>query len=775
MPLNLLDSFGKKGVSYGILTKPADVIDTEYLSRYFVVSELNPKFTAGKNSVAINGSTFLAANSEILVECIDSRGDNLYIEMARTSDVAARVYAYKESTSFILAIHIFNDTADGIGKLMLYGTLADGRSVKWIRNITIDKTLNNVSKIRFFQRPQLEVESVLVPVLSTATAANLIVSKHFTGSLYGLAVTPVKDTNLPSVNLRNVDVDYRLVINNPTITPLTLAVDGCNSQMVGSTLDLTISKIQQPLSTNEIVPKNQTESFVILNVYNNKTIQIESPYYYTDDKNNSVITNIINSTVDLSYPFVNYNTATASYLTTTIGSDTSVVRASYADITYRNIRTFSGYLARHKIYKKSLLSNADFQIVSDEPLFINEILNDNLTQNKFYEKLGVFYNQDHINRYWFTSSGNFGLFHSPDKYIDSVFVSSSNYNQLTGDDYFIVKNDSVAVNRNANYIAYDAAQFQSTSGSSYDANFMSLKANVQYLLEISTEITKDSQVTNAGIEFYFTSSVPDATKESSYTSKYGVRLATIQANQYGNNLVLDKQIFFFTPSNDLFGTMVIVPYRCQAYIKNISFRVYGDSGFSPDVFSTRIPWSISVANESFEIKSELFDINHNLVYSDLRVLRSFDPSGSSLIPYIPGGTGGFVPGTDDFFVSGSLVVSKSIEIETGNLIVQLGSIYTPDIVARDVIPPSRMLSVRGDAGHSGELAFTPIVNISHSAESVFLSTNDSSVRTNTALTVNRRSIALQYGNGTDGTTAGGRKVYYSGVTKTTELGSVNYT
>jgi hypothetical protein len=46
-------------------------------------------------------------------------------------------------------------------------------------------------------------------------------------------------------------------------------------------------------------------------------------------------------------------------------------------------------------------------------------------------------------------------------------------------------------------------------------------------------------------------------------------------------------------------------------------RVYGDDGFSPDVFISRIPWPISVANETYQIKSELFDINHQLVYSDL--------------------------------------------------------------------------------------------------------------------------------------------------------------
>ena len=123
MALNLLPNPGNKGVRYGLLTKPSEVIDNSHLSKYFVLSEFNPKFTAGKNSFQINGSVFLEPNSEILIECIDSSGENLYIEMARTSKAPAKNYVYKESTSFVLAIHVYGDTSDGIGKLILYGTL----------------------------------------------------------------------------------------------------------------------------------------------------------------------------------------------------------------------------------------------------------------------------------------------------------------------------------------------------------------------------------------------------------------------------------------------------------------------------------------------------------------------------------------------------------------------------------------------------------------------------------------------------------------------------
>lgn len=759
MALTLLDSFGKRGVKYGLEQKPVDIIDTEYLSKYFVISEFNSRFTAGKNSFALNGSKFLKPNSEILIECVDSVGNNLFIEMAKSTNFAAKTYAYKESTSFILSIHVYNDFSDGIGKLIVYGTLKDGKHVRWTKNITIDKTQRNTSKVRFYQRPTLEVSSIQVPVLSTDVSSTLKISRNFTGKLHGLAVNPPKDTNLSSVNKRNINIDYRLVIDDPVILPTSSDLDTANSQMIGSTINLLINKIQAPFSSNEIIPTNNTASFVVDSIFNNSTIKITDPYFYSDNKNNNVVTNIVDSVFSITYPYVAYNNTTASYLTSNIDGVVTVIHQSYADIIYRNIRSFSGYVARHKIYRKSLLSNGDFQIIADEPLFINELLRDNLTQNKFYELLGKFYNQQHINNYWFTSSNNLSLVHSPESYIDSVHLTSSNFKNLVGNDFFMVKNDSVTSNRNAVYIAFDNNEFLATSGSSYDSNFMEFKKNVQYLIEISAVIEKDTNEIDAKLEFYLTSSIPESSQDPQFTSKYGIKLATLKSFGLGTKNNFEKQIFFFTPKNDLFGTMVIVPYVCQSFIKNISFRVYGDDGFSPDLFISRIPWPISVANETFEIKSELYDINHSLIYSDLRVLQNFDPSGSSLIPFIPG-NGIILPGTQNAFISGSLIVSQSIDVKTGNIIVEIGNIFVPDIANRpqvaSIISASRFLSVRSDGGFDGEIVFNPVVDISHNDEHLMLATGSigTPLRNQSTTVLMRQSLSSKFDS------SDGRRIYW---------------
>ncbi len=744
MALNLLNSLGKSGTSYGLSTARADVNDSEYLSRYFIVSEFNPTFTAGKNAFAFNGSSLLKNGSEILIECIDSTGQNLYIEMATSTDAAAKVYAYKEGTAWVFSIHVYNDIEDGVGKLMLWGTLASGKTVKWSQNITINKTLKNVSKVRFYQPPALEVESAVVPVLSSSISTGLIDNKGFTGTVNGLAMVPSKGTDLSSINKRNIDIDYRLNVTSPVIvnsTPDDLSV---NAQLIGATVNLTINTIQQPDSTQEITPTTSAMSFIISDVVNNTTMKLSSPYYYYDTYGNASITNISNANFSIQYPYVNYNNLTTAYQTTTIGGVTYVVKGSYADITYRNIRTFSGYVARHKVYRKSLLSNADFSVIADEPITINEVLADDLTQNKFYYLLGKFYNDEHIARYWFTSSNNISLNHSPSVAINSAFLSSPSPTTLIGNDYLMVKNDSVNTNRDAIYVPFDSEQYLSESGSAYDSNFMAVKANVQYIIEVSATILKGVNETNAGVDFYFTSSTPAAIKEPTYSSTYGVKVASLVANQQGKSTInIDRQLTFFIPSNDLYGTLVLVPKLCQAYIKNISFRVYGDDGVSPDTFITRIPWDISVANETFEIKSELFDINHNLVYSDLRVIASFDPSGSSLVPNVQGGGS-----AGDLTVNGTLNVTQNAIID--------GLIYNPNITARPGVPAisqSRILSVRAD----GALVFDPMVDMSLDDKYLYLSMGSPSSRLTTTITT-KKSLASEYGP------TGGRKIYWvSGV------------
>jgi len=692
--MELLSGFGKRGVDLGLLTKQADLNDTEYLSKYFVLQEFLPEFTAGKNSVTFNGSEYLKRGSEVLVECIDSNGDPLYIESTTKTSLV-----YKESSAYILSIHVYAETSNGPGKLILYGTTINGSTVKWVGNISIDKTKSNVSTVRFYTKPTLEVSSILSPVLDHVGDLNKQI--EVSGSFYSFAVSPPKDSF--ELNKRNVDIDYRVYAKN---LPLNVDPTGSfNSQLNNVKMDFRVKTIQEPFSyKNSNV--SFTSSLVVKQVINDSTIIVSDVISSKDRNKNDVVVNVVDGEFFVKYPYIVYNTASESqsYLVTNVRDGQVFVKQSYADVVYKNIKTFSGFIARHKLYRKSLFSPGDFEVISDEPLTSKELLQDKLTTNKSFDKMGSFYNQRHVNKYWFTGSNGLSLTQTSKRLIDSVNITTFGdhilYDSL--ENYVILKDNSSYLERNSKYISYNSSEFLASSGSSYDSNFIELKKNVNYIISLNAILRKDStglSETDAGLEFYFTSSMSEIEFEvNSVKNQKGLlKLGTVSAYEPREETVYTNTSFMFSISNDLYGTLVIVPRKCSAIISDVSMKPYGDFGFSPDTLVTRIPFPINIANETFEIKSELFDVNSNLVYSDLRTVATFDPSGSSLAVYIPG----LKDPNKTTFLSGSLEISKSLWVGENTYIT--GSLKIGGAVRFDGIQESTYTTER-------MLAWNPITN-----------------------------------------------------------------
>lgn len=663
--MNLLDSFGKRGVEYGLLRKKVDIEDTDYLSKYFGVVEFNSKFTPGKNSISFNGSEFLRPGAEILVECLDAESKSLYIELARTQDTI-----YKETTSFVVSIHIYGDTAGGAGKLILYGTTRSGKFVRWISNITIDKSVNNISKVRFYQKPTLEVIPVQGPVLGINAAASLSKQVVLTGSFHSFAVNPRRDTSRTYINKSTLDIDYRVIHNDHNAG--TDPSGSINSRLVGFPITLYVDAIRKPFSYT-LIAHPTTASYLVKDVINETTLRLDDAYYVDDVNKSKIIADIAIGRFEVTYPYIGYNTGSTDYLTLGTGDTAAIIYQSYAQIIYRNLKTFTGYVARHKLYRRSLYAAGDFQLIADERLQSKELLEDNLTLNKAFNKMGRFYNQNHIDRYWYTNGIDVSLTHSADRLIDGMRVTANNYNDFNGDVYLITKNDSVRDERNATYFPYNEDQYLITSGSSYDSNFVELKKDVLYLLSADLLVEKKKNNTGAKIGFYFTSSITDARREQNFTSNHGVKIGEltisepVQEKLYADN---DRVSFLYTPKNDMYGTLVVVPQECFVTIADLSFQPYGDDGFSPEILNTKILFPVSTPNESFEIKAELFDVNSNLVYSELRTVAAFDPSGSTLNVYIPGYSNAisYIPG--DLKIEGSLDVLQFVRISGSKVLFQ---------------------------------------------------------------------------------------------------------
>jgi hypothetical protein len=655
MPQQLLSSFGKKGVDLDLATMMVDIDDTNFLSKYFSIAEFNPVLTAGRNPIAFNGSNLLKEGSEIQVQCIDSNGNSLYIEPPQSST------QFSDVAKFVLSIHVYNETYNGTGKIILVGTTVKDEVVRWVGDITIDKTIQNASKVRFYNKPSLEVRSLLYPVIDSNIGSSLTFQFVFTGSFSSFAAIPRRDTNKRTINPKKTDVDYRVVLNASVFdtSPQLFPTRSFNTQMEGQPIVITAKNIQSPFSYIDR-STDVTASLKVKKVIDSKTLSLNDAFFFPHGSS-QIVTNINNGIFTASYKWVAYNTSSDSYQKfVPITGSTIFIKQSYAEIVYRNIRPFSGFIARHKLYRKSLVYPGDFQLIIDEPLGALEMMIDPITSNKSYTQIGSFYNQSHINKYWFVASGsvNMALSHSVSPLIDSVKIASPRGTWADGSTYIIAKNSSEGTVNDAVYHPYQSSSFDNLTGSSYNSNFINLKAGALYVLSMNIIMEKPKSATDSKVSFYFTSSIDSITKERDYISPFGLRLGEIfTKEEVSVKTFRDKQMLFFTPSNDYYGTLVIVPNNCNITLSELSLKVYGDYGFSPDILFSKIPFGINIPNEGFLIKAELFDIDSTLVYSDLQTIQSFDPAGESLFVFIPNSN---IDPTKVQFISGSLTISQSL-------------------------------------------------------------------------------------------------------------------
>lgn len=793
MAQTLLSSFGKSGENLGLQTLAYDIDDTSHLSKYFSITEFDSILTAGRNPVAFNGSDYLANNSEIKVECLDSNGNSLFIEQIKSANSQ-----FTDSSRFVISIHIYAEAYNGPGKLILAGVTKKGELVRWIGKITIDKTLTNKSKVRFYSTPTISARSLLYPVVNldyysqaippvsykypSATAVltgvvytiditnggsgytsppnvnisgnaaatatiqggivnSIVITNNGTGytsdptvtfsggnpstiatananfqyavksitiinggsgyatppavlitgpatavaeitngavtnitvtdggygysyipsvgfsdprassanstvinipvsfaaSCHAFAATPHSNTNILTVDRKRTEVDYRIVADIPEsyTYPSMLPTGSFNTQMEGSSITINVTKILLPPSQRETIAIDTNivnKTFVIKKVIDSKTIILNDPFYYKIGKD-KIITDIAEATFTSSYNFVQYNTNKESNLLhqSDITSKPVPVQASYAEIIYRNIKPYSGFVARHKLYKRSLAHPGGFQLVSDEPLKSLEILSDNITFNKAYPHIGSFYNQFHAEKYWISSDPSVISITAKTFPINSGYIHATNLSDLDGGAYIIVKTDSIGIDQDNVYYPYNQAEFNDLSGSSYNSNFISLKKNILYVLSTNVIMEKNLSDTTANISFYFTSSIPEIKLEKTFNSNYGLKLGEVSTTDHTKiKYFSGNQVIYFTPSQDYYGTLVVVPYHCNVTLSDVSLKIYGDYGFSPDLLLINIPFPVNVKNEAFELKAELFDVNSNMVFSDLKTNQTFDITGDSI-------------------------------------------------------------------------------------------------------------------------------------------------
>jgi len=600
----------KTGQILGLSSRTVNIEDKTYLSEYFNLTEFSPEFSVGKNALVINGSDKLKIGAEIFTEAFDGNGVPLFIEKAISTDQLTN------KRIIVLSIYVYEQNSIGSGKIILVSTTSDDKTVRWSANININVNKVTDSKIRFYNQPLIQVEPILSYAVSSSTENN---PKIVTGSFLSTPVQPKADFDIQKFGYRKNLVDYRIIDNSANFS----------SSLKNFQVELYINKIKDYASFNEI-SINTTSSFLIKDVLNKTTLILDTPFTY----NNKVAT-ITSGNYKIVYNDITYNSnlfLSSSYLQESLGlSGAKQYKTfSYAKIIYKNINTFTGKPAKHKVYRKSLRTLGDFESVIDETFGDTEILRDPVTPNKAFERLGSFFSQFHINNFWFTSSNDLNLKYDNQTFIDGLKISGSNLNGT----YAIVKANTSFTNRNVSYLPYNANEQSAQSGSNFDSNFLGFYKNTDYVLSFRTSVIEKDSSAISKLKFYITSSLPSVNKNIGYDSNRGVLIGEFAYSGSTTGKYFDqKQNFEFKFPEDLYGTLVVYPENVkQIIVSDLSIKVSELYGYTGNAYYVKIPFPVNVANEVFEIKSELYDVNSNLSYTNLRTVQVFDPSGSSKPP-----------------------------------------------------------------------------------------------------------------------------------------------
>jgi len=190
--------FPKNLSNYSVL-----INDTDPNSRYFKISELPDTFTGGKNAFLIAGSEELVPDTKIQIELKDSAGNIIYHEpgegmISSSINGESFVTEYYEGVSKVVAVYIYPDTAYGPCTLTILGELSqyvdtnginqiipseweNKYNVKWEKQINVNPSLANTTKIRFYRRPEATITEILSPIyrIESGSKVNSGVSQSF--------------------------------------------------------------------------------------------------------------------------------------------------------------------------------------------------------------------------------------------------------------------------------------------------------------------------------------------------------------------------------------------------------------------------------------------------------------------------------------------------------------------------------------------------------------------------------------------------------------------
>ena len=623
-------------------------------SEYFRITELNETLTGGKNGFLIEGSEHLKESTEVKIEILDVEGNPIYFEPGDGTP------EYYEGNSKLIAVHVYDDTPIGIGKITILGELKTylGENdavtdipsewqgvynVKWERSIQVNKNLSNETIVRFYKRPVVTIDEIVKPIITKT-----IPQVTQTGSLAGIPLNPPLGTDLRTWR---AGIQYRLRIDDGPTWSASVDENIVSVPSLGYS-----AKIREILSKTDVV--------------------VDTPYTASD---NTVTT----------LPSSDYSVTFDNKEASVIGEST--LTGSFAKMNFSNLKTFVGDVARVKVFRKSRNAVGDFQFVQESKLESSELLRDITTSQDTELSYGLFdaYN---LETYWVTSSEDHPVSIDNDVLMASV---KTDYNESSGGTQTISTSGSFSISKDVEYTLNFRTLLSGAldeggksirayfSGSNYEQNFLTASGSAIYtarqnltqnILATSTVDDVHLKFDISGSDWYISNVSLKNAQDTSFSPdeftliqdiprKLAVESFDFKFEFYDiNNNYIPVDVFAtkeFDGGNDFPTSGQLLTFESD---RN-AFRFISGSVQNPEnqtikfsLTRANLTGSVTFASSAFDIAGNFLDPSDYTVYPG--ALTSVSPAGALIT--IDNFTGSRVDGSESPYV-GSVVYTASLE------------------------------------------------------------------------------------------------------------------
>lgn len=541
----------KYGTLHQLKKKQPFLLDRNPQSDYFNITEFPETMGGGKNGFLIEGSPLLKSSTKLKIDIIDVEGNAIYFEPATSNGKT-----FYDGTSAVVSVWVYDDTPIGIGEITIMGELTDfidergikrpipikwedTYNVKWTRRFKVNSTLPNKEKVRFFKKPKVTIDEIVKQVY-----VKEIPSIIQTGSVDGFAGTPEEGQDL-STWTAGTFYKVKLDTDNPSQPGFSQSMDETIISIPSLGYNPRIKEVLTP--TDLLVDIPFTSNGLVSNFQ-------DAPYSVTfEAKEDQVL------------------------------GETSLT-GSFADIKITDLKTFTGDVARVKIFRKSRNELGDFQFIQETKLESAELLR-NVTNTSDtiieYGNLTSF----NVANFFVSHSSTVSL--DSDKLINSMFLASDG-------------------------LIHTSESIDFVSGSEYTLSYKVRKKNFSDTDRLYFSISGSS--TSQSIEVVSASEATD----------FG-------SNGYNQSKTINKNFVSVVSGSANFNIQADNPTGNQFHISKLSLKSAEQTSFSPDEFNTIIDIPRKGVAEQFDFKFEFYDVNNNFIPITVTATKNFTGGNTSEI------------------------------------------------------------------------------------------------------------------------------------------------